>query len=135
MHETTGGFPDVLDRRGDLSRNSDSQRVLRGCSGRASDAGRLQSVLFLRNAAGFFQKKTGCPPGSLYFLRTLYFSASQAGSTNVHSFVSILGFHTNGLHIGFPHLVGTSMRMAYIVSEINAFFADCTLCHDCTSLI
>lgn len=35
----------------------------------------------------------------------------------------------NGLHVGFPHLIGSSMRMTHIISEMNTFFTDIALCH------
>jgi hypothetical protein len=40
-----------------------------------------------------------------------------------------------GTDIGVPDMIGTSMRMAYIVSKPNSLFANSTLCHDYTSLI
>lgn len=109
MHETTGGFPDVLDRRGDLSRNSDSQRVLRGCSGRASDAGRLQSVLFLRNAAGFFQKKNRLPAGQpLLFTHALLFRFSSRKYKR-----TFFCFHSRFSHERTSHWISTSCWNVY----------------------
>ena len=108
MHETTGGFPDVLDRRGDLSRNSDSQRVLRGCSGRASDAGRLQSVLFLRNAAGFFQKNR-LPAGQpLLFTHALLFRFSSRKYKR-----TFFCFHSRFSHERTSHWISTSCWNVY----------------------
>ena len=39
----------------------------------------------------------------------------------------------NGFDVGFPHFIGSSMRMAHIASEMSAFFTNCTLCHGNTS--
>lgn len=47
MHETSDWLPDVLDRRGDFSGNTDPQRILCGCRGGTSDAGRIQSILLI----------------------------------------------------------------------------------------
>ena len=109
MHETTGGFPDVLDRRGDLSRNSDSRRVLRGCSGRASDVGRLQSVLFLRNAAGFFPKKNRLPAGQpLLFTHALLFRFSSRKYKR-----TFFCFHSRFSHERTSHWISTSCWNVY----------------------
>ena len=37
-------------------------------------------------------------------------------------------------YIGFPHFIGSSMGMTYIISEMSTFFANCALSHDSTSL-
>ena len=37
--------------------------------------------------------------------------------------------------IGLPHSVGSSMRMAHIVSVVSAFSAYCAFCHDLNLLI
>lgn len=33
-------------------------------------------------------------------------------------------------NVGFPHFIGSSMRMAHITTEMSAFSTHCTFCHD-----
>lgn len=47
----------------------------------------------------------------------------------MHRLRSAVYFNLNGLHVGFPHLVGSSMRMTHVITEMNTFFTDIALCH------
>ena len=66
-------------------------------------------------------------------LCTLYGIASKAGSTYIESLGSTVYDTLYRLYIGLPDLIGTSMRMAHLISEVSALSAYCTLCHDHTS--
>ena len=71
---------------------------------------------------------------TFWILCTLYFTGSQAGSTYVHFLRYTVYLDLYRFYVRFPHFVGSSMWMTYVVSEMSAFFTNCTLCHDCTSL-
>ena len=47
----------------------------------------------------------------------------------MHRLRSAVYFNLNGLHVGFPHLIGSSMRMTHVITEMNTFFTDIALCH------
>ena len=71
----------------------------------------------------------------LFNLCSFNFSGSQTRSTNIHLFRSACSsLNFNRLNIRFPHFIGSSMGMTYIISEMSTFFADCALSHDSTSL-
>lgn len=69
-----------------------------------------------------------------FSLSTFHSAGFQARSTNVHLFRCSVYLNSYRFDVGFPHFVCSSMRMAHIVSEMSAFFTNCTLCHDRTSL-
>ena len=73
-------------------------------------------------------------PKHLKKLSTLNFSGSQTGSTYVHFLRYAVYFNFYWFYVRFPHFVGSSMWMTYVVSEMSTFFTNCTLCHDRTSL-
>ena len=80
------------------------------------------------------QKKSSTKRAAFYEkislkLCSLNGSRPQTCSTYVDSFSSTVHISFNGLDVGFPHFVGSSMRMAHIASEMSAFFTNCTLCH------
>ena len=65
---------------------------------------------------------------------TLYLAAAQAAGADIHFAVALRRFDADGLHICSPHFIGSSMRMADIIAKIDRFTANCTFCHDHTSL-
>ena len=52
----------------------------------------------------------------------------------MHSFRTTVNFAFYTSDIGIPDSVGSSMRMAYVITEMNALTTNITLCHDDTSL-
>ena len=68
-------------------------------------------------------------------LSTLYFAGLQTLRTNIKPFRGTVYFATDRLNVGFPNVVGSSMRMAHVISEMCAFSANCTCCHRVTSLL
>ena len=67
---------------------------------------------------------------SFYRLGTLYGIASKTGSTYIESLGSTVNDTLYRLYVGLPHLIGTSMRMAHLDTEMSTLSAYCTLCHD-----
>ena len=67
-------------------------------------------------------------------LCSLHSAGLQTRSTNVHLSGSAVYLNLYRFYVGLPHSVGSSMGMAYVISEMSGFFTDCALCHDCTSL-
>lgn len=65
---------------------------------------------------------------------TLYSTASQAAGTNVHLLCTLWCLYTYSLNVSFPHMIRSSMRMAYIIAKVNSLIANSTFCHDHTSL-
>ena len=51
----------------------------------------------------------------------------------MHSLGSAVHFALNLLNVGVPDSVRSSMRMADVVTEVNALAAYITFCHDDTS--
>ena len=82
--------------------------------------------------------KFPCPAWSFIHnseLCSLNFSGSQTRSTYIHLLCTAVScFNFNGFYIGFPHFIGSSMGMTYIISEISTFFTNCAFSHDSTSL-
>src|SRR5699024_1628977 len=70
-----------------------------------------------------------------FSLSTFHSAGFQARSTNVHLFRCSVYLNSYRFDVGFPHFVCSSMRMAHIVSEMSAFFTNCTLCHDRSHLL
>ena len=56
-------------------------------------------------------------------------AGSKAAGADVHSLLSAAYVHSNLLDIGIPDSVGSSMRMADVISEMSAFAADITFRH------
>ena len=57
----------------------------------------------------------------------------QTIGTDVHSLSAAVNFALNSLDIGFPHCVGLSMRMAYVITKKNALTTNITFSHFDTS--
>lgn len=57
----------------------------------------------------------------------------QAACANVHSPCTTVDFTFNASDVGIPDTVGSSMGMAYVVTEMSAFATNIAFCHDCTS--
>ena len=69
------------------------------------------------------------------WLCSFYFSGSQTRSTYIHLLCTAgSGFNFYGLHIWFPHFIGSSMRMTHVVTEMSSLITNSTSSHDCTSL-
>jgi hypothetical protein len=60
---------------------------------------------------------------------TFYFTGTKALCAYVHSLRSAVGLDADGLNVGIPDTIGSSMRMADVVSEMSALAADITFCH------
>ena len=56
-------------------------------------------------------------------------AGSKAAGADVHSLLSAVDVHSNLLDIGIPDSVGSSMRMADVISKMSALAADITFCH------
>ena len=100
--------------------------VFTGCSGRVFQ--HKKTAVPLQNSGNhhpFYQKR----------LSSLYFTGFQAGSTNVHFLnPTVGGFNANRFNVGFPHFIGSSMRMTHFDSEMSTLITNSTSSHDCTSL-
>ena len=59
----------------------------------------------------------------------------QAACANVHSPCTTVDFTFNASDVGIPDTVGSSMGMAYVVTEMNAFSTNITFSHLDTSSI
>ena len=57
----------------------------------------------------------------------------QAACANEHSPCTTVDFTFNASDVGIPDTVGSSMGMAYVVTEMSAFATNIAFCHDCTS--
>ena len=47
----------------------------------------------------------------------------------MHSLLRAVDVHSNLLDVGIPDSVGSSMRMADVISKMSALAADITFCH------
>lgn len=56
-------------------------------------------------------------------------SGTQTSCAYVHSLSSSVHFAFYISYIGIPNCIGSSMRMAYVIPEMNAFATNITLCH------
>ena len=61
--------------------------------------------------------------------RTLDLAGSEAAGANMHSLLRAVDVHSNLLDVGIPDSVGSSMRMADVITKMSAFAADITFCH------
>jgi len=76
------------------------------------------------------------PAASSNPLSVAYFSGSEALCADVHLLGITAGdLDTDALNVGIPDAVGSSMRMADVISEMSALSTDFTLCHDHTSYL
>ncbi len=66
-------------------------------------------------------------------LSSLNFAGLKAMRTNMHSFGSAVYHAFHSLNVGLPNPVRSSMRMAYVVTKMNALATNITLSHRCTS--
>ena len=48
----------------------------------------------------------------------------------MHSPCTTVDFTFNASDVGIPDTVGSSMGMAYVVTEMSALSTNCTFCHD-----
>jgi len=63
----------------------------------------------------------------------LYFTGSQAACTYVQFLAGAIHFAFNILNIGVPDSVRSSMRMAYVITEMSALTTNITFSHLYTS--
>ena len=68
-------------------------------------------------------------------LRSFNLAGFQAGSANVHFLSPAVNLHANRLDVRLPDMIGTSMRMAYIISKMDTLPANSTFRHVSTSLL
>ena len=66
-------------------------------------------------------------------LCSFYFAGLQARCTNMKSFRRTVNTTFHILYVGIPNSIRSSMRMAYVVSEMSAFTTNITFSHLCTS--
>ncbi len=66
---------------------------------------------------------------SIFKLSTLNFAGSKTSRANMKSLCSSVYLAVNGLNVGAPNSVRSSMRMAYVISKMNTFSTYSTLCH------
>ena len=64
--------------------------------------------------------------GSFDFVR------SKAGSANIDSLGSTVNVAFHSFDVGLPHSVGSSMRMADIITKMSAFSTNTAFCHEIT---
>ena len=57
------------------------------------------------------------------------FAAAKTTGACVGMLGSAVNDHLHTLHVGLPHAVGTSVRMAHLDAERNTLIAKITLCH------
>lgn len=69
----------------------------------------------------------------LFWLSSFNPAGFQAVCANVHSPCTTVHFAFNASDVGIPDTVGSSMGMAYVVTEMSAFATNIAFCHDCTS--
>lgn len=67
-------------------------------------------------------------------LCALYSAGSQTASAHMQPLVSAIHLAFYILNVGIPDSVGSSMRMADILTEMRALAANAAFCHNCTSL-
>ena len=70
-----------------------------------------------------------------FVLRSFHFVGLQALGTDIKSFRGAVHLTSHRFDVGLPHMIGSSMRMAHIVSVVSAFSAYCAFCHDLNLLI
>ena len=61
----------------------------------------------------------------------LHIAGSQAAGADMHSLRATVYLAFYFLDISFPHCIGFSIGMAYIVTKKDALAANITLCHFC----
>ena len=63
----------------------------------------------------------------------LYFTGAKALCADIHFLYSAGNLDRYSLNIGVPDTIGSSMRMADVISEMSAFSTDFAFCHVNTS--
>ena len=64
------------------------------------------------------------------------FAGSETFRADIHLLgIAAVDLHADALNVGIPDAVGSSMRMADVVTEMSALSTDFTLCHDHTSYL
>ena len=66
----------------------------------------------------------------MQLLSSLNLVGLQTGSTYIDSLGSSINNSTYALDVGFPDVIGSSMRVAHIISEVSGFITIKTLSHD-----
>jgi hypothetical protein len=66
-------------------------------------------------------------------LSSFYFVGFQAFCAYVHSFDCAIHIAFYSFDVGLPNVVGSSMRMAYVISKMNALTTNITFSHLYTS--
>lgn len=64
---------------------------------------------------------------------SLYTAGFQAACADMHSLGTAVDLALYALDIRLPNCIGSSMRMAHIITELNALSANITLSHFDTS--
>lgn len=59
----------------------------------------------------------------------LYFTGAKALCADIHLLDSAGNLDRYSLNIGVPDTIGSSMRMADVISKMSALAADITFCH------
>ena len=61
--------------------------------------------------------------------RALDLAGSKAAGAHMHSLLRAVYGNSDLLDVGIPDSVGSSMRMADVISKMSALAADITFCH------
>ena len=69
----------------------------------------------------------------MVLLCALNLAGSQAAGAYMHSLCSAVYFAFHAVYVRVPDRIAPSMRMAYIIAEMNAFTTNITLSHFYTS--
>ena len=69
----------------------------------------------------------------LVFLGSFHPAGFQAARANVHSLCTAVDLALYASYVGIPNPVGSSMGMAYVVTEMSAFATNIAFCHVRTS--
>lgn len=75
----------------------------------------------------------GYPTFFVIELCSFYGTGTQTSCADMHSFCSSVNFAFYILDIRTPNFIGSSMGMAYVVTEMNAFATNITFSHLRTS--
>lgn len=67
-------------------------------------------------------------------LSSLYSAGADASGADMELFVAAIHFALYSLYISFPDCFRLSIRMAYIITKLNAFSTNITFSHFDTSL-
>ena len=72
-------------------------------------------------------------PVNIFILCFILSDCSKTLCTNMHGLGIAVHVATNLSDVWIPDMIGTSMWMGYIISEMNALITNITLCHCYTS--